>query len=59
MSQVIRIEKAKPNDNIFPDGFIEQLDLKDQVELVKQYQDFGILGVKKWIGDWNKKQEVK
>jgi hypothetical protein len=52
----IRIEKAKPNDKVFPEGFIEELDLKDQVELVKLYQDFGTLGVRKWIGEWNKKQ---
>ena len=50
------LKRAKPGENIFPEGFIEQLDLKEQVELVKLYQDFGTLGVRKWIGDWNKKQ---
>ena len=52
-----KLKRAKPDENIFPEGFIEQLDLEHQVELVKLYQDFGTLGVRKWIADWNKKQE--
>ena len=51
-----KLKRAKDGENIFPEGFIEQLDLKDRDELVKLYQDFGTLGVRKWIGDWNKKQ---
>jgi hypothetical protein len=52
----IEINNKQQDDKVFPEGFLESLSLEDQVELVKLYQDFGILGVRKWIGDWNKRQ---
>ena len=52
----IELNNKKQDDNVFPEGFLESLNLEDQAELVKLYQDFGILGVRKWIGDWNRRQ---
>ena len=52
----IEINNKQQDDKVFPEGFLEQLDLKDQVELVKLYQDFGTHGVTMWIENYNLKQ---